>query len=150
MTREPIDYSDHNVLVDADEDRWAWRARIKSRRWSRLLYRGIVFVLGLGIVVLGLFLVPLPGPGWAIVFVGVAIWASEFEAAQRLLTWAKGVLSVWNRWLMAQAWWVKALVALATAVLVALVFWGLFALSGVPGWLPDPVERWLAVVPGLG
>lgn len=146
--REPEDYSDPNLLIDAAEDRWAWRARIKSRPASRRLYRLAVFGVGLGIVLVGLALVPLPGPGWAIVFLGIAIWASEFEKAQQLLEWGKGVLSRWNTWVLAQAWYVKVGVALATMALVGLVFWGLFVLGGVPTWLPDPVEQPLHLLPG--
>lgn len=146
--REPEDYSDPNLLIDAAEDRWAWRARIKSRPASRRLYRLAVFGVGLVIVLVGLALVPLPGPGWAIVFLGIAIWASEFEKAQQLLEWGKGVLSRWNAWVLAQAWYVKVGVALATMALVGLVFWGLFALGGVPTWLPDPVEQPLHLLPG--
>ena len=147
--REPEDYSDPNLLIDAAEDRWAWRARIKSRPASRRLYRLAVFGVGLGIVLVGLALVPLPGPGWAIVFLGIAIWASEFEKAQQLLEWGKGVLSRWNTWVLAQAWYVKVGVALATMALVGLVFWGLFIIAGVPTWLPDPVEQPLHLLPGI-
>ena len=41
------------------------------------------------VVVIGLILIPLPGPGWLIVFVGLAIMAPEFEPAERLLNWAR-------------------------------------------------------------
>lgn len=144
----PIDYSDPNLLVDAAEDRWAWRARIKSRPTSARLYRFAVFGIGLVVVLVGLALVPLPGPGWAIVFVGVAIWASEFEKAQQLLDWGKGVLSRWNDWILAQAWYVKLGVTVATMALVGLLFWGLFVVTGVPTWLPDPLEQRLHLLPG--
>ena len=147
--REPEDYSDPNLLIDAAEDRWAWRARIKSRPASRRLYRLAVFGVGLVIVLVGLALVPLPGPGWAIVFLGIAIWASEFEKAQQLLEWGKGVLSRWNTWVLAQAWYVKVGVALATMALVGLVVWGLFIIAGVPTWRPDPVEQPLHLLPGI-
>ncbi|TFD91755.1 TIGR02611 family protein [Cryobacterium lactosi] len=47
-------------------------------------YRLVVALAGLTVVVVGLILVPLPGPGWLIVFVGVAILGTEFPAAHRL------------------------------------------------------------------
>lgn len=37
----------------------------------------------------GLALLALPGPGWAAIFVGLAILATEFHWARRLLHWAK-------------------------------------------------------------
>ncbi len=33
----------------------------------------------------GLALVPLPGPGWAVVFVGLGMLALEFEWAEKLM-----------------------------------------------------------------
>lgn len=39
-------------------------------------------VLGFLVVVIGLILVPLPGPGWLVVFAGLAILSIEFVWAQ--------------------------------------------------------------------
>jgi uncharacterized protein (TIGR02611 family) len=113
------------------------------------VYRTVVAVLGLVVVVIGLIAVPAPGPGWLIVFVGVSIWASEFEWAQRLLYWGKARLRDWERWLRSKPWWVSALVALGTAAIVAGVFWAYFAWAGSPSWLPDLVEQWLDRLPGV-
>lgn len=51
----------------------------------RLLRRLAVAGAGTAIVLIGLVLVPLPGPGWAIVFSGVALLSTEFTWAERLL-----------------------------------------------------------------
>lgn len=48
-----------------------------------------VFVIGLAIVVTGIILLPLPGPGWVIIFGGMAVWATEFVWAQLVLRWTK-------------------------------------------------------------
>ncbi|TFC01857.1 TIGR02611 family protein [Cryobacterium adonitolivorans] len=62
----------------------------RSRAWIhrhprlRAPYRVLVALAGLAVIVVGLILVPLPGPGWLIVFVGVAILGTEFPAAHRL------------------------------------------------------------------
>lgn len=61
------------------------RERARSNAILDNLWRVGVAVSGLVVVVVGLILVPLPGPGWAIVAVGVFIWATEFK-------WARGVL----------------------------------------------------------
>ena len=55
----------------------------------------------------------------------------------------------WNTWLRTQPWWVTGLVGLGTATVVAIVFWGFFVWQGAPGWLPDHVEAWLQVLPGV-
>ena len=123
---------DHNITLDAADDDWEWRRKIRSNPHSHLIYRIVVGVVGLVIVVVGLIMVPFPGPGWLVVFVGLAIWASEFEWAQRLLHRARHTLSRWNVWLRRQPWWVKGLVLLVTMAAVAAIFWLLFLISGVP------------------
>ncbi len=99
--------------------------------------------MGLAITVGGLILVPLPGPGWLIVFFGVAVLGSEFEPAQRLLDWGKGILHRWNEWVQAQPWWGQGLVGIATAAFVLAVIWAVFKVGGLPGFVPDSVATWL-------
>jgi uncharacterized protein (TIGR02611 family) len=48
-----------------------------------------VTVVGSLVLVIGLILIPLPGPGWLIVFAGLAILAREYVWAERLLNTAK-------------------------------------------------------------
>ncbi|QKW05538.1 TIGR02611 family protein [Streptomyces sp. NA04227] len=62
---------------------------IKSRRLLHLSWQVGVFVVGLAVVVVGIILLPLPGPGWVIIFGGMAIWATEFVWAQLVLRWTK-------------------------------------------------------------
>ncbi len=45
-----------------------------------------VAVVGIVVILIGIPLIPLVGPGWLIVFTGLAILASEFEWADRLRT----------------------------------------------------------------
>jgi uncharacterized protein (TIGR02611 family) len=51
--------------------------------------------MGTFIVVVGLILVPLPGPGWAIVFAGLALLATEFAVAERMRNWLILQLKQW-------------------------------------------------------
>lgn len=57
-----------------------------SRGW---ILRPLVFVLGLAVVLLGIALLVLPGPGWVLIFAGLAILALVFPPAERLLDWLK-------------------------------------------------------------
>ena len=141
---------DRRLLRDADdEDDWEWRRRIRaSPRW-RPLYQGAVFLVGLVMVLGGLALVPLPGPGWLIVILGIAAWASEFEPASRLLEFVKDKVRAWEQWVRVQPWWVKGLVGLATLAFVGLALWLTMRLTGVPGLLPDSWEAWLHANAGL-
>ena len=146
----PEEEQEHHLLREADDqDDWEWRRRIRaSARW-RPIYQGAVFVVGLVMVLGGLALVPLPGPGWLIVILGIAVWASEFEPASRLLEFVKDKVRAWEQWVKVQPWWMKGLVVLATAFFVACALWLTMWLTGVPGLLPDAWESWLHANAGL-
>lgn len=62
---------------------------IKARRLLHVSWQAGVFLVGLAVVVTGIVLLPLPGPGWVIIFGGMAIWATEFVWAQLVLRWTK-------------------------------------------------------------
>ena len=62
---------------------------IKARRALHLSWQVGVFIVGLAVVVAGVIMLPLPGPGWLVIFGGMAIWATEFVWAQLALRWTK-------------------------------------------------------------
>jgi uncharacterized protein (TIGR02611 family) len=62
---------------------------IKASRALHLSWQVGVFVVGLAVVGFGVLLLPLPGPGWLVIFGGMAIWATEFVWAQLVLRWTK-------------------------------------------------------------
>ena len=62
---------------------------VRRSRTLRLGWRAGVFVVGLAVVVAGVILLPLPGPGWLVIFAGMAIWATEFAWAQLVLRWTR-------------------------------------------------------------
>ncbi|MFI6108469.1 TIGR02611 family protein [Streptomyces sp. NPDC051310] len=62
---------------------------IKARRTLHLSWQVGVFVVGLAVVGAGVVMLPLPGPGWLVIFAGMAIWATEFVWAQLVLRWTK-------------------------------------------------------------
>ncbi|MCT2588603.1 TIGR02611 family protein [Streptomyces sp. N2-109] len=66
---------------------------IKARRPLHMSWQVGVFLVGLLIVVTGVILLPLPGPGWLIIFGGMAVWATEFVWAQIVMRWTKGKLA---------------------------------------------------------
>jgi uncharacterized protein (TIGR02611 family) len=77
----------------------AVRAWIDTRHRLRSAYRFGIGGLGGSIAVLGLLLVPLPGPGWIVVFLGLAILGTEFTWAKKAADFLKRTLS--RFW----AWW---------------------------------------------
>ncbi|WP_078511992.1 TIGR02611 family protein [Streptomyces sp. e14] len=62
---------------------------VRSRRALHLSWQVGVFVVGLAVVAAGVVMLPLPGPGWVVIFGGMAIWATEFVWAQLVLRWTK-------------------------------------------------------------
>jgi len=109
---------DEPGLLDEVADRLGFRGRLKRNPALALAYRIVVGVIGGLIVVLGLALVPLPGPGWLVVFVGLGILATEFAWAERLLNFARRTLRSWLRWLGRQHLAVRGLIALVTLAFV--------------------------------
>lgn len=123
-----------------------WREGIRSRRTAYAVYRVVVAVVGGAFVVGGLALVPLPGPGWLIVILGLIVLASEFVWAAHVLWFTRRTLSAWTDWVKASPVWVRIGLAALTTAFVAGVMWTLLKVSGIPGWVPD---GWLSWVPGL-
>jgi len=130
--------------------RWArWRDRLRDRPKAEFGYRIVVAVIGLVILGVGILAIPYPGPGWAIVFVGLAILATEFDWARRLLAYTRERYDKVMAWFKAQGLWVQLLGAALTAVVVLGTLWLLGALSwaaGLVGW----ENKWLKSPIGLG
>ena len=67
-----------------------------------LAYRVAVGIVGGALTAIGLLLVPLPGPGWLVVFLGLAVLGTEFRWAGRIAGWLKRVLDRFWAWLKAR------------------------------------------------
>lgn len=83
----------------------------------------LIGIVGGLVTLIGFILVPYPGPGWLIVFAGLAILATEFAFAARVLAYARGVYDRWVAWLKRQHWSIKILVLAFTGVIVLLTVW---------------------------
>ncbi|MFC9424953.1 TIGR02611 family protein [Streptomyces sp. NPDC056987] len=62
---------------------------VKSSRTLHLSWQVGVFLVGLAVVAAGVAMLVLPGPGWVVIFGGMAIWATEFVWAQLVLRWTR-------------------------------------------------------------
>jgi len=96
---------------------------------GRLAVRVIIGLLGLLIIAVGIVLLPLPGPGWVIIFGGLAIWSLDFKWAARLRRFAMQQVSKWTAWVGRQPWWLRVLLGLALVILVAAIVAGSLAIS---------------------
>ncbi|HEV7952089.1 MAG TPA: TIGR02611 family protein [Candidatus Saccharimonadales bacterium] len=92
----------------------------KALRHAKKASIGIV---GGVIVLIGIIAIPYPGPGWLIVFAGLAILATEFEWAQRLLDRVRGKYDAWADWIKAQSLPIKSLFVLLTTAVVVTTLW---------------------------
>ncbi len=102
----------------------------------RQVYRVGVAVVGVAVIAGGILLLPLPGPGWVIIFLGLAVLGSEFTWAKRLLQFARDKVTAWTRWAARQSLPVRVLLGAGALVIVAGVVVGYFAWQGVPSWVP--------------
>jgi uncharacterized protein (TIGR02611 family) len=135
----------HPSVLDEIEDRAGFRAFFARHAWLDIGYRVVVGVVGAAVVVLGFVLIPLPGPGWLIVFAGLAILATEFSWAERLLRYARRKVHGWTAWVTDQSLVVRALIGLAGLLVVAGAVWGCLQVYGAPSWLAPVLPSW---VPG--
>jgi uncharacterized protein (TIGR02611 family) len=130
--------------------RWArWRDRLRDRPKAEFGYRIAIALIGLAILGVGVLAIPYPGPGWAIVFVGLAILATEFDWARRLLAYTRERYDKVMGWFKEQGLWVQVLGAALTAAVVLGTLW----LLGALGWAAGLVgieSKWLKTPIGLG
>jgi uncharacterized protein (TIGR02611 family) len=137
---------DHHLLIDAHEDRWAWRRKIRQSPRKLFFYRICVALLGLLLICLAAVTGPLPGPGGIpIALLGIAVWSSEFEWAQRLMYWFKVQLKRYLAWPRAHRllfWALFAVICASLAYLFLVTF-------GVPFWVPEFAAQYLRRLPGV-
>ncbi len=79
-----------------------------KRYWHRIpqaVRKPLVFIIGSSIVVTGIAMLVLPGPGWAAIFLGFAVLATEFATAEKVRDWLVSQLKQVLR--KAQAAWKK-------------------------------------------
>ncbi|MDT5160252.1 MAG: hypothetical protein QOC90_562, partial [Mycobacterium sp.] len=99
--------------------RWArWRDRLRDKPVAEFGYRITVAIIGLAVLAVGILAIPYPGPGWAIVFVGLAILATEFDWARRLLAYTRKRYDKVMAWFRRQGRWVQATGAALTGAIV--------------------------------
>ena len=56
---------------------------------TRAVRRGGVFLVGMALLVAGAAMLVLPGPGIAVILLGLVVLSAEFQWAKRMLVWAR-------------------------------------------------------------
>lgn len=125
-----------STTLDDGATRFGLRRFVARNRGLEVAYRVAVAVLGFAIIVTGLALIPLPGPGWLIVFAGLALLSTEFAWAERLLHYARAKVHGWTTWATHQSLVVRGLIGLVGLCFVAGVLTAYVELVGLPSWIP--------------
>lgn len=76
-----------------------------KRFWKRTpkpIRKTLVLILGSSIIITGLIMLIFPGPGWAAIFIGFAVLASEFAFAERARDWMVNQIEKLLRFLKAK------------------------------------------------
>jgi uncharacterized protein (TIGR02611 family) len=75
------------------------RTWVAGHPYLLFAYRTVVALLGTLVILVGIVLIPLPGPGWLIVFLGLAVLGTEFASARRVGAFLKRIVTrVWTWW----------------------------------------------------
>jgi uncharacterized protein (TIGR02611 family) len=97
--------------------------RIRSNSTGRVALKIGIGILGGVVVAVGLLLLVFPGPGWPIIFAGLAIWAIEFAWAKHLLTYAKRHVTNWTHWVGRQTLLVRGVIAVLSMIFLTALVW---------------------------
>lgn len=101
-----------------------------SPGWRRV----VIAIAGGSVTVAGLIMVPYPGPGWLVVFAGLAILAQEFAWARHLLKWARRKYDGFYAWVGRQDWPIRFAMLVFTVTVVVVTLWLLNAYGIMAGW----------------
>ena len=93
------------------------------QRTKRQMKRVATAIVGGVVLIVGIIAIPYPGPGWLIVFTGLAILATEFTWAHRVLEFARHKYDLWAEWLKRQNIFVRLLVLCFTGLVVLTTMW---------------------------
>lgn len=83
----------------------------------------LVGLLGWTILLAGIVMIPYPGPGWAVVFIGLSVLAREYVWARRVNAFAHARYLGWREWLKRQPIYIKAIFWTLTCLTVIVTMW---------------------------
>jgi uncharacterized protein (TIGR02611 family) len=128
---------------NGDAERWAvplgrtveeQTEQPRTRPRLSLLRRVWIGLAGSVVLIAGIVMILYPGPGWLVVFFGLAILAKEFTWADRVLQFAKRYYDAWLMWLARQNLAVRLAVLALTGLVVVVTLWLLNVFGMVGGW----------------
>lgn len=106
----------------------AVRARVRAMPSGRLVWRVGITLAGVAVIVVGVVLLPLPGPGWLIIFAGLGLLATEYPWAARLLSALRDLVARWTDWLGRQRRSVQVVAGVSGVLFLVAVLAGVWYL----------------------
>lgn len=138
MKRIPPAFDDDphdDSVLELVAERLGFRDRIRAHPVLGWIYRILVAIAGGIIIIAGIIMIPAPGPGWVVVFLGLGVLGTEFAWAQRLLEYGKRKVRRWTDWIKGQSLLIRGLVGLAgLCLLTGMMLAGVHSL----GWRGFP------------
>lgn len=123
-----------------------FRERLSRSPGLDLGYRITVGVIGGLVLAAGAVMILYPGPGWLVVFAGLAILGSEFTWARKVLDAARRRYDDWTVWMRRQPTALRLAMMALTGLVVVFTLWLVNAFGLVAGlvgldwsWLQGPI-----------
>lgn len=99
-------------------------------------------IIGWLVLLIGIVMIPYPGPGWAVVFAGLLILSKEYHWARRLLKYSKHRYESYQHWVSLQPLYIRSLMFIATGIVVVATLWLLNVYGTANDWL-DLGYEWM-------
>ncbi len=99
------------------------RTRMRANKIANAAWRTGIFIIGFLLVIVGIVLLVLPGPGWLLIFIGFLTLATEFAWASRVLAPIRLRLEKAKVIGKKPAWWIYLIFVLFGIVSVAASWW---------------------------
>ncbi|OAB86964.1 hypothetical protein AWH69_11265 [Janibacter melonis] len=149
VREELLERFGENQTIDPEEDTIRWRRAVRLNPVLGPVYRIGVFVAGLALIIVGIPMVPLVGPGWVVIFVGLFLWSTEYMWARRVTQFVKAEVKSFEQWARHLPLAAKIPLVMVSVAIGWLCFYLALLVTGLPGWTPDVVEEYLRMLPGL-
>lgn len=147
MKSDTPDTKQRNSVADRLYGKYMGRRdSVRTNRVLDTTWRAIILVVGLTLLGLGLFFLLFPGPGWAVIIIGLIVLATEYAWAKRLLDPVKEFSSRIARLVVSEEYRTKRsnviLVITFVVITIAYAYWAKYGAT-MQGFEPIlvPIEN---------
>ena len=106
-----------------------------SKKLRTSTRKALIGLVGWAVLLLGIVMIPYPGPGWVVVFIGLSILATEFKWASDVHDYAHVKYTAWRKWIARQPIYIVSLFWLMTFATCIVTIWLLNGYGLLNSWL---------------